>query len=137
METNLGDWNELIRRRAISDLSRVINECNDEITKIVEEYRLKLARMTKELDSYQYTSEEFMQLETSLFVCKGYFTQDTDKTFEEYIGTKNSDTNEIEYDKGAVMALRLVDCYAKALKMKVLESASNDVLGLSRENSDE
>jgi len=56
METNLGDWNELIRRRAISDLSRVINECNDEITKIVEEYQLKLARMTKKLDGYQYSS---------------------------------------------------------------------------------
>ncbi|KKM82502.1 hypothetical protein LCGC14_1318920 [marine sediment metagenome] len=148
MKEHLDNWDELIKRRAISDLFKIVSKCNDEIAKIVEVYRLKIEKATSELVLYQYTSEEFMQLESVLHLCRQYFTSDKQQLFEEYIGGTPVTETEIvetmeeerftaniikqdtifEYEEGTRLALRLIDKYVEALKHKVLDSASKSML---------
>ena len=149
MEAVVSNWDELIKRRAISDLFNIVRDCNDEISKVVEEFRLRLANATRELDGYQYTSEQFMQIESVLYLCKQYFMSEeflstkecgtliNSFAFEEFIGgTVSIDlesegpvaTSKIEYNEGTRLALRLIDKYVVALKDKVIDSASKSML---------
>ena len=159
MEAYTSNWDELIKRRAISDLFKIVSKCNDEIAKIVEVYRLKIEKATSELVLYQYTSEQFMQIESALFLCKQYFTSDefmrtkergtlnNPYAFEEFIGGTVSlefDDDEdlagdtkIAFSEGTKLALNLIDKYEEALKNKVLDSASDNLLCLVKENSDD
>lgn len=144
MEAVANNWDELIKRRAISDLYKIVTKCNDEISKVVEEFRLRLANATRELDGYQYTSEQFMQIEAALYRCKDYFRMEQEKSLEEYMAIAIVAETELveteftadivdqtlcyEYDEGTTLALRLIDKYVEALKHKVIDSASGDLL---------
>lgn len=150
----IGNWNELIKRRAISDLFKIIRDCNNEIVEVMDKYYSILRKVFNKQDLYlQYTPEQFMHIESALYQCRQYFSSDKDKSFEEYLAMAivseteivetefiadiANQTSHFEYDEGTTLALKLIDDYAEALKMKILESASNNMLDLSRENSGE
>lgn len=158
MEEHMSNWDELIKRRAISDLFKVIRDCNNEIEKVTEKYDSILLKMINNPDLYlKHNTERFMQMEATLYLCNQYFQSDKSQTFEEFIGgtivtettpvetmaeenfTANivAKKDSVEFDEGTKLALELIDNYAEALKEKVIESASNNMLDIFKENLDE
>lgn len=154
----MSDWDELIKRRAISDLFKVIRDCNNEIEKVTEKYDSILLKMINNPELYlKHNTERFMQMEATLYLCDQYFQSDKSQTFEEFIGgtivtettpvetmaeenfTANiiAKDSRIEYDEGTRLAVELIDYYVEALKMKVIESASNNMLDILGENAKE
>lgn len=162
METNGGleemelvnNWDELIKRRAITDLFGIVRDCNNEIEQVTDKFDKILSKAIDPLVNRRYSSEQYMQMEATLFLCKQYFTSeefmrtkecgtiDNPFAFEEFIGgTVSLDLEsegtaaetKIDYDEGTKLALALISHYAEALKHKVLDSASNNMLDISDE----
>lgn len=151
MNEYTNNWDELIKRRAISDLFRIVRDCNNEIEQVTDKFDKILSKAIDLLVDRRYSSEQYMQMEATLFLCKQYFTSeefmrtkecgtiDNPFAFEEFIGgTVSQDLDsEIDYDEGTKLALALIARYSEALKHKVLDSASNNMIDISKENSDE
>ena len=140
MEEHMSNWDELIKRRAISDLYSIVSKCNDEISGIVQKYALMIQKLLNLEDgSTIYSPEELMQMESSLFRSRQYFQHDDRaETFEEYIGSNNNpEINDVKFDKGTALSLDLIEHYAETLKMKVIENASNNMLDVFKKSSDE
>ncbi len=145
MEEHTNNWDELIKRRAITDLFKIIRECNNEIEQVTDKCHAILQSAINDLNcNTRYTSEQSMLLEAALYQCDQYFSSDTSVSLEkslakaivpetelvvtEFITDIADQTLHYEYDEGTKLALELIASYSEALKMKVLDSASNNML---------